>query len=117
MFHSIPRSFGYAWAGVKTAFLKEPNFRVHVIVGLIVIGAGFMVGLTNLEWIILVLTIVIVIVLELLNTAAEAIVNLVSPQMQESARIAKDTSAAAVFLAAIGAVIVGLLLFVPKLIK
>ncbi len=81
-----------------------------------VIGLGFMVRLNNSEWLILILTITLVIVLELLNTAVESIVNLVSPQMQEAARIAKDTSAAAVLLAAVGAVVVGLLLFLPKLL-
>ncbi len=116
MFHSVPKSFGYAWAGMRTAFLKEPNFRVHVFATILAVALGLFVGLNNQEWAILVITITMVVVLELLNTAIEAVVNLVSPQMQEAARIAKDTAAAAVLLSAVGAVIVGLMLFVPKLI-
>lgn len=116
MFHSVPKSFGYAWAGIKTAFLKEPNFRVHVFATLLAVALGLFVGLNNQEWSILMVTISMVVALELVNTAIEAIVNLVSPQVQEAARVAKDTAAAAVLLSAIGAVIVGLMLFVPKLI-
>jgi len=115
VFHSIPKSFGYAIAGIKTAIKNEPNFRVHMMAGIAASGLGLFLGLNTTEWAILILTIVVVVVLELINTAIEAIVNLVSPQLQEAARVAKDTSAAAVLLSALGAVAVGVFLFLPKI--
>ncbi len=114
VFHTIPRSFGYAISGIKTAFKNEPNFRIHVLATLIVTGLGMFVGLSNTEWAVLALTVAIVVVTELINTAIEAIVNLVSPQIQDKAKVAKDTAAAAVLLSAIGAIAVGLCLFLPK---
>ena len=117
MFHTIPKSIGYAASGIKTAFAKEPNFRVHVIAAILSIGMGFFVGLSEGEWAVLILTIALVLILELANTSLEAIVNMVSPDIRPEAKVAKDTAAAAVFLAAIGAVVIGLLLFLPKLIR
>lgn len=116
VFHTIPRSFGYAVSGIKTAFKNEPNFRIHILATLIATGLGIFVGLSTTEWAIMFLTICLVITMELVNTALEAIVNLVSPQIQEKAKVAKDTAAAAVLLSAIGAVLVGICLFVPKII-
>ena len=113
--HSTTESFSYAFSGIKTAFKKEPNFRIHAILALIAIGLAFFLRFNAQEWIILFFTIGLVVISELVNTALEAIVNLVSPEVREEAKIAKDISAAAVFVSASIAIIVGFLLFLPKL--
>jgi undecaprenol kinase len=113
--HSIPKSFIYAWSGINTAIKNEPNFRMHLMAIIAVSILGFLMKLSMGEWAVIVLTVAMVITLELINTSLEAIVNMVSPQMSEGAKIAKDTAAAAVLIGAITAVLVGLLIFVPKL--
>ncbi len=114
--HPTTKSFGYAFEGVKTAFKREPNFRLHIIIALAVLTLGILLRLSLIEWLILTYTIFFVIVLELLNTAIEALVNLVSPNIQPEAKVAKDVSAAMVFVAAILAIIIGIMLFAPKIL-
>lgn len=114
--HTTGRSFYYAFRGMKDAFIREPNLRIHAFFALSALVAGVILNLNTIEWIILMFTIFWVISLELLNTVLESLVNIVSPEVQPYARIAKDVSAACVLLAAILSVIVGFLLFLPKII-
>lgn len=109
-------SFKYAADGVTEAFNNEPNFRIHVIVGVIVMVFAFVLRFTPTEWAILFLTETFVIAMELINTSLEAIVDIVSPEKRQKARIAKDVSAAFVLLSAIAAVAVGIVLFLPKIV-
>lgn len=108
-------SFKYAGNGIGDAFKSEPNFRVHVTIGIVAIVLAFVLKFTPIEWAILFLTETFVIAMELINTVLEAIVDIVSPQKREKARIAKDVSAAFVLLSAIAAVAVGIVLFLPKI--
>ena len=114
--YSIGKSFVFAFSGLKTAIKKEPNFRIHIIFAVVTILAAYFFGFSLLEWLILALTIFLVMVFELLNTTLEAVVDLVSPEVKSQAKVAKDVSAAAVLLTAIFAIIVGLILFLPRLI-
>jgi undecaprenol kinase/diacylglycerol kinase (ATP) len=109
-------SFGYAISGVSKAFKSEPNFRIHTIAGALALIAAYLFKLTITEWVILIFTISIVLILELVNTAIETIVDMVSPHYSTKAKIIKDVSAAAVLVSAILAVIVGAFLFLPKII-
>lgn len=112
---TIPQSFGYAFEGIKTAIKNEPNFRIHLLAGTLAIVAAILLRFTSNEWLILISTISFVLILELINTSLEAIVDLVSPQRQAKAKIAKDVAAAAVLIASVLAITVGLTLFLPKL--
>ncbi len=114
--YPITKSFRFALSGLKSAFTKEPNFRIHVITAILALGAAYFLGLNSIEWLILSITIFLVIIFELLNTMLEAMVNLVSPELNAEAKIAKDVSAAAVLVSAIFSVIVGIVLFAPKLL-
>jgi len=114
--HSLFKSFGFAIEGLEIAILKGRNFRIQVIFGVIAIVFGFIFKLSQIEWLILILIICFVLILELINTAIEEIVNIVSPQIQPKAKIAKDVSAGAVLIASVGSVIVGALIFLPKLL-
>lgn len=114
--HTTQKSFYYAFSGLKEAFSKEPNLRIHFWFGVGAILLGLILGLTKIEWIILSSVIFYVISLELLNTVIESLVNLVSPEIQKDAKYAKDISASVVLSAAILSVIVGLFLFLPKIV-
>lgn len=114
--HRLSRSFGYAFQGLHTAVREEPNFRIHLTVAIIAMVLGIYLGLTHVEWLILMFTIFFVIILELLNTVLEAIVDLVSPEVKPAAKIAKDVSAACVLTAAVMSILVGFMLFAPKLL-
>ena len=109
-------SFTYPIKGLKYAYKNEQNLVVDVGIALIVIILGFIFRVNKVEWAILFLTIGLVISCELVNTAIEAVVDLVTQDYHPLAKVAKDTSAAAVFVFAIIAVIVGLIIFLPKVI-
>lgn len=104
---SLRRSFRVAWDGLTDAFRSQRNVRIHALATVVVVAAGVLVRFDAIEWCLLVLTIGLVWVAELLNTAIEAAVDLASPQQHELARLAKDVASAAVLLAAVTAVIVG----------
>lgn len=109
-------SFIYPIKGLRYAYRNEQNLAVDVGVALLVTIAGFIFKLNLVEWAILALTIGLVISCELINTAIEAVVDLVTEDYHPLAKVAKDTAAAAVFVFAIIAVIVGLIIFLPKVI-
>ncbi len=109
-------SFTYPVKGLKYAYRNEQNLAVDVGISLLVLIAGFIFQLETYEWVIIAMTIGVVIAGELINTAIEAVVDLVTEEYHPLAKVAKDTSAAAVFILAIMAVVVGIIIFLPKLI-
>lgn len=116
MRHRTSKSFRYAFQGMKTAFINEPNLRIHTFFALCAISMGAFLQISQIEWLVLTFTIFYVISLELLNTVLEAIVDLVSPEIKDAAKTAKDVSAAMVLLAAVFSIIVGIVMFLPKLL-
>jgi len=111
-------SFRYAWAGVRYAFLTQRNFRIHTFAGAVVVTTGILLHLEPIALSILALTSAFVMILELLNTALESVVDLtVGQSYHELAKIAKDCAAGAVLLSAIAAVIVGGCLLLPALLS
>jgi len=115
--HSLLKSFEYAFDGIKTEFKKGRNFRIQISMGVLAVVLGIILKIPNYEWFDLILVIASVLILELINTAVESIVDMVSPEIQEKARIAKDVSAGAVLVASIAAVFVGAFLFLPKIFQ
>jgi diacylglycerol kinase len=110
------RSFGYAFAGFGHGLRTQANLRIHVAFTFGVIVAGLWLQISTIEWAILVVTIVIVMSAELFNTSIEAVVDRVGNEPHPLSKIAKDTGAGAVLIGAIGAVIVGVLIFGPRLL-
>ena len=108
-------SFTYPIKGLRYAYRNEQNLVVDVGMAIIVVIAGFIFKISITEWALLTLTIGLVISCELINTAIEAVVDLVTEEYHPLAKVAKDTSAAAVFIFAIVAIVVGLIIFGPKL--
>jgi diacylglycerol kinase (ATP) len=110
-------SFKFAWQGVAYAFVTQRNFRIDVVVGAIVLGLSLYLQIPKAELAIVSLTIALVMVLELLNTALEAVVDLtVGREYHELAKIAKDCAAGAVLISAIAAVTVAGVLLLPRLL-
>ncbi|MXY63241.1 MAG: diacylglycerol kinase family protein [Synechococcus sp. SB0665_bin_28] len=112
----LPASFRYAVQGLVYAFASQRNFRLQLVVGGLALVLGLWLRLHVLELGVLVLTVAAVLVLELLNTAMEAAVDLaIGRQFHPLARIAKDCSAAAVLVAAMASMLIALLLLSPPL--
>lgn len=112
---SVVKSFSFAFEGLKQALKEEPNFKIHSAIGVAAIILAYFFGFSRVEWLVLVFTIFLVLVLELINTAVEDLVNMVRPEISEKAKAVKDVMAAAVLLGAIFAAIVGVILFLPKI--
>jgi undecaprenol kinase len=107
-------SFRYAFEGIFHAVKSERNFKFHLIAAIIVITSGLLSDLTYTEWFIILVLIGGVLALELLNTAIERVVNLVTMERLPLAKEAKDLAAGAVLIFAIVSAIIGLLIFIPK---
>lgn len=115
--NGIVKSFGYAGNGIKDAFKNEPNFKIHLSLAILSIILAIFLGLTNVEFAILLITITIVLILELVNTVVEKIVDVISPEISQEAKIIKDLSAGIVLISALSAIVVGVILFLPKILQ
>jgi len=109
-------SLTYVFNGLKILLREEHNSRIHIGVGLGAVIVGFILKISFLEWIVLLLAIGFVITLEIINTVLENIADYVSPGYNEMIKRVKDLSAAAVFISALISVVIGLLIFLPKII-
>lgn len=110
-------SFKYAWAGVRYAFITQRNFRIHTLIGTLAVSLGIFLEIQAMEMAVIVMTCAMVMVLELINTALEAVVDLTVKQTyHELAKIAKDCAAGAVLISAIAAVMVAALILLPNLL-
>jgi diacylglycerol kinase (ATP) len=110
------KSFSYAFKGIALLIKTQHNFRIHLFAGIVVIAAGIILGLSILEWIVIVLTIGLVMAAEIINSVIEELVDLISPEHSEKAGIIKDMAAGAVLITAIAAAIVGGIVFIPKIL-
>ena len=113
----LGKSFGYAFEGIWTGIRKERHMRIHCLAVILVTAAGTFFGLSAAEWCICLLLFGMVISLELVNTAVEAVVDLVTEEKKPLAKIAKDTAAGAVLFTAVMAVIIGCIIFIPHLLE
>lgn len=111
------RSFGYAFCGIKTLLHDEHNSRIHLFAMICVVIAGSVLGLSSSEWCIVALCCGGVLMAEAMNSAIEAIADLVSPEFHPLIKKAKDVAAAGVLMMAIGAATAGLIIFLPKVLN
>jgi diacylglycerol kinase (ATP) len=111
------KSFSYAFKGLSILFKTQANARIHLVALGAVVVAGLFFSLSISEWCLCSLCIGMVLAVEAVNTAIESIVDLVSPDYHPLAGRAKDVAAAAVLLTAISAAVVGILIFLPKIIQ
>lgn len=115
-FRKRMESFKYAFNGLKIVFIEEHNIRIHLFVSLIVIVCGCIFEISIFEWVIICFAIGLVISLEIINSAIENLSDFVSPEFNQLIKKVKDLSAAAVLISAISSVIIGILIFAPKII-
>ena len=109
-------SFKIACWGLRHAISSQRNFRIQILIGIVVLIAAWFFKFSRIEWLILILTIGLVLASELINTVVEVVVDLaVKEQLIPDAKIAKDVSAAAVLLMSAFAALIGLILFIPHL--
>lgn len=110
-------SFGYAFEGIWTGIRKERNMKIHCLAIICVTLAGTLLHIAAAEWCICLLLFALVASLELVNTAVEAVVDLVTEDKKPLAKIAKDTAAGAVLFSAIISVFIGCIIFIPYLLE
>lgn len=111
----LRNSFKYAFEGIGEALKTEQNLKIHFFIMIAVITAGLVFKINAMEWIACVILFGLVISLELINTAIETTVDIAMPEKNEKAKLAKDVAAGAVLISAIMAIVVGLIIFLPKI--
>jgi diacylglycerol kinase len=112
-FKRLLKSFSYAGRGLAKVFREEQNFKIEVFAALLVVLAAILVGISFLEAAILALTVGLVLVMEVVNSAVEAISDSLKPRLDIYVKRIKDIVAAGVMIAAITAIVVGSLIFIP----
>ena len=109
-------SFKYALKGIYYVFKTSRNFKIQLIFALFILILGFLLQISKSNYLILIATIMSVLILEILNTSVESLVDLViKKEFSNLAKISKDTSAGAVLLASINSVIIAVYIFIPKI--
>lgn len=114
--HPLAESIGYALEGLKFAFIEGRNFKIQIGFAGLTGVLGFVLQITSGEWLTLILIIILVLILELVNTAIETVVDMVSLKFHPLAKIAKDVTAGAVLISAIGSILIGIIIFLPKIL-
>jgi len=114
---TVAKIFKNALDGIFQTMQTERNFRIQTFIAVIVIIAGLYFQISLVEWLVLIVTVFIVLALELMNTAVEKAVDLVTNQYHPLAKLAKDAAAASVLLFSIGAAIIGVIIFLPRIVN
>lgn len=115
-FRRLNEALHHAFRGLCHTLFFHQNLRVHIFVAVIAATLGIIFKITTIEWLAVLVAIFLVLVAEMVNTAIEEVINLVKEEHSERAKIAKDVSAGMVLMAAIFALIVGVVVFLPHLI-
>lgn len=109
-------SFKNALNGIRWALASQPNFRVHLVLAFLTILFGIWVKLTDFEWTLIIFTIFWALSAEMINTAVESVCDLVTTEWKQEIKIAKDVSAGMMLTVAVGAVMIAIIILLPKLI-
>ena len=118
--YSIKRlinSFGYATKGIISVYKTEQNILIHTIIAIIVLCLAFYFKVSSIESCILALSIGLVIAFEIINTAIEYTIDMAMPNIHPMAKLAKDSSSGAVLITAITSIVIGLIIFIPKIME
>ena len=111
------KSFSYALTGIKTALWTERNMRIHLIASIFVIGCSLYFSISKFEWLFVIVAIGGIFSLELINTAIERVVDMITDEYHPLAKQAKDLAAGAVFIYAVTAVVIGIFIFLPHVLR
>lgn len=107
----------HAWDGLRYALVRHPNFRIHTVVSIAVLGLGWYLNISLEKFVLLIFAVVIGFSLEMVNTAIETVVDLVTQEWRQSAKVAKDVAAGAMLVVAIGTAVVGVLILGPEILN
>lgn len=114
--YSLKQSIIHAFAGFKEIWMSEINFRIHIIISLLVVSSGYIFKLNTTEWVGILLCIGLLLGAEVFNTSIEHLSNLYSKEIMPEIKVIKDISAFAVLFIAMIMCIVGIIIFLPKII-
>lgn len=112
---TLKDSFKHAYEGILYAVTKERNMHIHVSVATIVLIAGALFSINYAEWLICLVLIALVLSLEMVNTAIEAVVDMITTKEDPKAKVAKDAAAGAVLVSSVVAAFIGIIIFLPKI--
>ena len=110
------KSLKYSLRGIKKAYKEEPNFRIHVFFAILALIFSILFKISQIEWFFILVMITLVFVLEIVNSIFERTIDMVKPSMNEYVKDMKDMMAASVLVAAITSIIIGTIIFLPKII-
>ena len=110
------KSFSYAFAGLKVLFREEHNSWIHAVAAVLAVAMGFLFRISPMEWIAVVIVIGMVFAAEIINSSIERTADFVKAERDDRKRDIKDLGAAAVLVCAIAAAVVGIIIFIPKII-
>jgi diacylglycerol kinase (ATP) len=113
----ITRSFRFAWDGIRYCTKTQPNFRIHLVILSLIMALGFLFNINKSEWIAIVFCGMMVLILEMINTALEYLCNTVTTEFHPAIKAIKDISAGAVLVSAAGSVLIGAIIFIPKIVS
>ena len=111
------RSVMFAWLGVKQFFSRDRNGKIQTVIGITAIVLGFTVSLSSFQWLLVLFCIGLVISLEMINSAIEKYCDLVTTDFHPGIKIIKDVAAGAVLIASLMSLVIGLIIFIPALVK
>lgn len=106
-------SFAHAWRGLRYVWRHEQNFRIQTFFGLVVIVFAYVLGVSKAEYVVLIGLILLILLLEILNSALEKFIDVLTPRLDQQVGLVKDILAAMVLCAAIGSMIIGCIIFIP----
>ncbi len=112
----IVKSFVYAFNGLKLCFASEVNFKIHLLSAIAVLLLGVVFKISNTEWLAVIICIAFVTALEMINTAIEKLCDMVNAAVDPGIKKVKDIAAGAVLVVAVGSLVIGVIIFLPKII-
>lgn len=111
------KSVGHALDGIEYAVNHERNLKIEIFMGIVASIMGFLLKISIIEWVVVMLLIAVILALELINTAIERTVDLVTKEYRELAKVSKDMAAGAVLIVSIFSLVIGMLIYLPKIIE
>ena len=112
----IVKSFTYAFNGLKLCFASEVNFKIHLLSAILVLLLGVVFRISSTEWLAIIFCIAFVTALEMINTAIEKLCDVVNAAFDPGIKKVKDITAGAVLVAAVGSLVIGVIIFLPRII-
>ena len=111
------KAIGYATNGIRHTSIYETNFKIHLFATLAIALAGLCLGISNAEWLVIIICCTLVLMAEMFNTALEAFCNCMTKERVPAIKIVKDVSAGAVLICSIGSLLIAAIIFIPKIVN